>query len=365
MAAKSAQRQRKHHYLPATFLAGFSKDGGSRRKRSLVAGDKREGRCFRSTAENLALEKDFYAVQGEAAPMSMEDIWAGYESRLPMAIDALLDRSIDAFTWAGVLVPFATALLVRGPDFKARFDERVRSILPEGMEVPEGNANRLRSLELQRLLAPILTARWIVAEAQGGGALITNDIAFAGFRASQLNAIGLAVPLNARFVLQLIPQRKRAIATARDGIWFPNIDYWRLRPGNHHEFNAVMAMWARRFIFGHDEATVCPYVHSSESSPPPVPDPFALGFPSGRLLRIHEFTWHHLISVLAKPTDERMIFSPILDFETIAAVWKLMVVIPLTTPMYRPGLSREGDTLTAELYEVDNLNDQELRDREF
>ena len=352
---------RRQHYLPASFLGNFSKqEHGSRRKRMIVVGDKRGKRCFRAAAGKVAAEKDFYTVQGQNDPVFLERIWAGYENRLARAIEELVEESIDALTWAGVLVPFVSSLLVRGPDFGERFEARLKSVLPEGMEVPKDNTNLARSLELQRLLAPILAAQWIVAEAQGAGSLITNDMAFAGFRAPQTGEVGLAVPLSRRHVLQLVPTRKRVVATAKGGRWLPEIEYRRLSPGNHLQFNAVMAIWARRFIFGPDEATVSTYLHKSGTTAAPVPDPGTLGSPGGRLARVHEFTWHHLISVLTKSPDDANAwnFSPILDYKAIASVWKLMVVIPLTSPMFPPGLSREGNSIIVDLYDVEGLTDQ-------
>src|SRR5205807_1990573 len=140
-----------------------------------------------------------------------------YEGRLADAIDDLIDRKLNAITWAGVLVPFVAALMVRGRDFNERFEYRLRAFA--GIWQPD-NTNHARLFELQRLLGPVLAARWIVMATTGGSALITNDVGFAFFR-DPSGEHGLAVPLGHRHVLGLIPVRGRAVVEAQNGVWRP------------------------------------------------------------------------------------------------------------------------------------------------
>lgn len=355
-AVLKRQRTKKQHYLPATFLANFSTQSGrSRRKRRIVAGDKRNRRCFRATVEKVAVEKEFYSLGKGADSEIIEKIWAGYESRLAGAIDVIIANRIDALTWAGILVPFVSSLLVRGPDFRERFERRLAPLLSRDVNLEPGNTNFARMFELQRLLAPILAARWIVAEAEGAGSLITNDMGYAGFRAPQTGELGLVVPLTQRHVLQIIPCRKRQVAVARGSTWIPVIEYRRLSPGNHIELNPVIAEWARRFIFGPDEGTVCPHVTHADVNDSPIPDPGAFGFIGGHLLRVHEFTWHWLMSAIAKSPETRPTWGSSIDWKAIAAVWKPMVVFPANPNQTRfpAGLIRDGDTIIVDLYDVD------------
>jgi hypothetical protein len=153
------------HYLPATFLATFSMENTlPRRNRTLAAGDKNSKRIFLAKASKLAGINDLY-------PPIVDESLTGYEANLSTAIDQLLNQNLTAMAWTSTLVPFVTALFVRGPDFNTRFDSRIKGL---GIEAPPGNTDYARLMEYQRMLAPVATARWLVLEIQSDYPMITS-----------------------------------------------------------------------------------------------------------------------------------------------------------------------------------------------
>ena len=333
-----------HHYLPATYLAAFSADNGfPRRDRKLAIADKVTGRIYRKSAAHVGAIKNFYTVAGTDDPEMIDRIWGDYEAQLARAIGQLIDRHVDAKTWARVLVPFVACMLVRGPDFNERFEGRLGPL--KEMAGPD-NTNQARMIELQRLLAPITAAKWMVLTVQGPERLITNDLGFAGFRDGETGESGLAVPIDLKRVLVLVPRKRGAVLALRDGKWAPIIEYRTLSAGNHVELNHVSAEWAHRFFFGSDESTVSAYRKPLDEDRGPVPEPFQLGFISGPLARANEFSWHRLVSYLEKPPeDQACLTSAEMDWEAVAAGWKPMVIIPLLSPvsLVTSAVRREGD----------------------
>src|SRR5829696_8082619 len=156
-----------HHYLPATFLASFSLDSAppSRRKRRLYVGDKQEDRVYRTSAAKVAAIRNLYTLVATEYDTEMVDkIWTDYERNLHKAMTLLIGGEVDAETWVRVLVPFVACMLVRGPDFDKRFERRISAlgIDTEAGHVSKDNTNHARLLELQRLLGPVVVAKWVV-----------------------------------------------------------------------------------------------------------------------------------------------------------------------------------------------------------
>ena len=343
-----------HHYLPATYLASFSNECTSpRRERTIAVGDKRSKRVFRASVAKIGAIQNFYSLADEPEkPQLLETAWRDYETNLANAVEQLITRKLDARTWAGVLVPFVAGMLVRGPDFNERFEVRIRSL---GVSAGPDNTTRARYLELQRLLGPIVAAKWIVMKTRGGGSLITNDVGFAPF-ANLQRETGLVVPLGHAYVLGIIPRRRGAIVEARNGKWWPLIEHVELYPENHRDLNITLALGARRFIFGADESTVAHCLTQVDDSPCGVPEPGQLGFIFGPLAMVHEFTWHRLTGVLTKPPDHEDAWKFDLDWKAIASVWKPpAVVFPLNLPEFPPALRREGNVIYVDFYDVEGL----------
>ncbi len=338
------------HYLPATHLASFSLDMTlPRRERLLAVGDLERNRSFREKACNLAAKRGFYSVSSQTSdPRMVDQVWAGYEADLAEAVDELILGTITATSWTRVLVPFVAGILVRGPDFNTRFGDRFRG---SGYVSSSDNTNQARILELQRMLAPILAARWIVLTAQGEGDIVTNDIGFVAYARANTKDLGISIPLDRRHALALVPQRIRQVVRARGGEWYPLIEHGLLDPGSHQELNGIIASSARRFIFGSDESAIRSLLDRKKALVR-VPEPAELGFISGTLAIVHEFAWHRLVSALAKPpmSDEPANFD--LDWKAVANGWTPPVIFPLNLPEFPSSLSRQGDTISLDLFDV-------------
>jgi hypothetical protein len=192
------------HFLPATYIAGFSADTNPvRRQRRVWVADKQAGKIFETAASNVCAINDFYTLKSSQfdAPRVVDAAFSYYEGPLSNAINLLISGVVDAHTWLTVLVRFVAGLLVRGPDFNRRFLRRFsdsfRAELAKLDPVFYGldNTNFARIFEHQRLLAPICGAAWTVLETLGGVEQITNDLGFIGFEHVQTKYHGIAVPL--------------------------------------------------------------------------------------------------------------------------------------------------------------------------
>jgi len=288
------------HYLPATYLALFSTDTSHpRRRRSLAVGATQTGRVFTAPACRVAAVHDLYTLSGEGSlhPHFVDYALSGYERRLYFAVEQLRTGRLKALAWATTLVPFVTALLVRGPDFNTRFEARVGPLLSEA---PSDNTSFARLLEYQRLLASIAGARWSVLRTQGDEPLITNDLGYAPFANPKTRDRGIAVPLGLDRILAIAFQRRRVVAFAQGGEWVPTIRYMDSPPDDHVSLNRVVASMGRRFVFGPDVSTVTQCMENLTPFRGAL-EPRQLGFMVGHTASMYELTWHSLISGLSKP----------------------------------------------------------------
>ncbi|WP_437960384.1 DUF4238 domain-containing protein (plasmid) [Sorangium sp. So ce119] len=349
-----------HHYLPATYLACFSADEATipRRDRMLVVGDKQHMTTFRAPASRLAAEKNLYTIESETAYRDFVDAtWAPYEGGLAEAISALVSGTITARAWTRILVPFAAAMLVRGVDFKHRFSSRLRD-WPEEQRSND-NINYGRLLELQRILASVLAAEWHVFAADGPGDLILSDIGFVA-SGDRDGSLGIAIPLGPRHVLRIHPCQTRAILRYDGSEWIPLIKRTALSPYSHIQLGQVLASSAARFIYGSDEATVSSYLSTLppdtvakrfEERASDLWEPVELGFLDSTRARVHEFTWHRLVSML-EADDPRTASFHNLDFEVLQRGWCPPMYFPTNLPEFEPGLAVVGREILVHLYDV-------------
>lgn len=346
-----------HHFLPATFLAGFSSDATvPRRKRRLTQGDKLTGKCHTASVERLAVINNLYTLRewDQAGSNAIDDSWAPYEARLAPCIRSLIAGTLNAVDWAGVLVPFVAALFARGPDFDIRLDERAARFGAAALKskFSVDNTTFARAMEIQRLLAPILAAKWIVSRSPERHAFITSDLAFAVFQDPD-DQIGIAIPLDDQHVLQLIPRRYGEVAIAGDERWYPMIEHRTLAAGNYRQQNQALAGTARRFIFGRSMKEVQSYLEEAKRDCPLI-EPGEVGFVCGPLAAVHEFAWHRYVGAVAKhpKSDEPLSFK--IDWEAVAATWRPPTVfLPTNLPEFPPPFARVGNRIVVSLYDVE------------
>jgi len=175
-------RRTDQHYLPACLLGRFSRDSSAPRlrHRPIAAFDSRAGKVLVGSAESFGKVKGLYDMLER--PTSVDSLW-GYEDRLSRALDELLDESapLDGWTWVTTLVPFVASLFARSVSFARSFEQRLPDWLFAHQSVParKDNITAARVQELQRMLAPVMTAQWTVVHFSEEAELITNDAGFA------------------------------------------------------------------------------------------------------------------------------------------------------------------------------------------
>jgi|SRR5665213_465210 len=286
------------HYIPATYLAIFSDEVSvPRRSRALCIINKRTGVMFRSNAGAICSPIDFYHFGGGGWSTDAVDKYvSAYEPLLHVALEDLIHDRLSAATWASTLVPFVTSLFLRGPDFNGRFEARLGDL--QKLRGSTDNTNIARVFEEQRLLMPVLAARWILVETSGNLLQITNDLGYTIFREVVSMKMGISVPIGPHHILQVIPTRKHCVAVVRDRGWWPNIERYSIDDHNHQQFLDWMAFYAQRFIIGPNERSLQRYQKAYDPTPAPL-EPIDLGFPPTALLRKWEMEYFQFLARLS------------------------------------------------------------------
>jgi hypothetical protein len=341
----------KQHFLPATYLACFSTDDGfPRRRRRLAQGDRVTGDCIRTAAANLAKITDLYTLEERSDnPNVVDDIWSDYEKRLSECIDQLIGGTISAMDWASVLVPFVTCLLVRGPDFDERLNDRLISfgLDRQYLQSRPDNSKGARVMEIQRLLAPVMVAQWTVVTLSKGEPLMANDWGFVPRGPGK----GLSIPLGLNHVLEVVPRTAGVIAQLADGSWRSTIRQASVPASDRFSFNKAMAENARRFLFGPDCTLVKKYLPTIATKRPAL-EPAFLGFIFGTHAVVHEFVWHRFVSALHKGISPDMKGKDFdFFFEGLKRGWVPPLMFPANLPDFVPGLWRNDDVIEAYLYD--------------
>jgi hypothetical protein len=323
----------------------------------LVVGDKHRKITFRAAASKVAAENNFYRVEPRAHARDYVDkAWEEYERELPEAVAALIGGTLTACLWTRVLVPFVAGTLVRGIDFSHRLAARLA--VYGDVPLPSDNTNQIRLMELQRLLASVLVADWHVFDAQGPGNLVISDLGFVP-SGDVDGSLGVAIPLGLRHILRVHPKQTCAILRHDGSEWRPIIRRTTLNPGAHLDLARLLSFGANRFVFGPDEATVQaqlddPMVAGSagpESRLWQLWEPLRVGFMDSVRARVHEFTWHRLVSMLEGQPPKVPLFEEF-DFSALSRGWCPPLIFPGNLPSFAPPLAVIGREIVAHLYDV-------------
>ncbi len=336
-----------HHYLPAAYIGQFSTvSTGKSRNRKIFVGDKTAMSIFESTPKNICAEIDFYKLYNDSDFNQIDELWKGYESDLPGAIDALVNQTIDAYSWANILVPFVTCLMVRTPDFNDRFEKRIDSFGARNFN-DNDNTNKSRILEIQRLIGQLTIAEWRVCSVLDTTEyLIGNDIGYCYFL-DNVQSLGIAIPLNKSHILQIVPKLARNIAIFKYNNWFPEIKYLTLEKDNYNSFNASINFFARRHIFGHCKSIINDFLTKETVSAPLGYAP--VGLMNSHEARIHEFTWHRVISILTKTPDNIDKHDFGIDYRAVKNSWLNHIIFPIDQLIFPDSIKIHENSLNINL----------------
>ncbi|MBL7492551.1 DUF4238 domain-containing protein [Frankia sp. AgB1.9] len=358
----------KHHYLPATYLGGFSVDTnpvGRKRRVWVLRRGSRQARP--TTTENVAAINGYYLLKGGNLPPSMVDeLWTAYEADLNSAIKNLADptaRSVQARTWLRVLLPFAAGIFVRGPEFRRRFEEsplirEVSEALGEDHGWVVDNANGARVRALHRILAPLMAASWTVFHCKGVPVL-TGDLGFANHFFSGYGEGGWVIPLDRKTILAITPKKEGAsrkiLFDFGHGRWLAPIERVHLPVDAHIEFNSCLARVTQEFLVGPTQDSV-ELMRPALNEPRGVPATMAM-LPSHRMQIVHEFEWHRAVSAIQHPSDSPALQINEVDLEEIARGWSPPMVIPTNLPVFNTRLRRRGRSIEFGLEGVPGFTD--------
>ncbi len=343
----------KQHYLPASFIGRFSNEKkGSLRERTVWMLEKGTSRFVEKKAEDIGYLVNFYLLNGtQTIPNSkVDDIWGEYEKKLDSALTALSDfrqNSIDANTWLRVLVPFVASLFVRGPEFVDRFNERevVKEIYQSDFgdeNWRKDNTNIARVFEMQRLLTPVIAARWVVMHKHESDPFITNERSFGLFLPPGSETPGIAIPLGKETVLGLIPTwpdaGKFILIEKGKRQWRTPIERVYLSGNNFNDFNRTFAETSTNFIIGPSAESVEQYKDLLTNSTG-AKIPIEMIWPDHRVMIAHEHEWYRLVGLIKKSPAE--ITSK--DFEEINSHavlngWHPILALPTNLPNFPSGL---------------------------
>lgn len=339
------------HYLPAAFMGGFSIDTSSprARERPLWVGFRNDIVIpVLSSAQSVGFRRDFYTVADGAA--SVDAVWSGYESKLLGAIAELLDPTEDgvsAETWLRTLVPFVAGLFVRGPDFDRRFDARIAGVVDaSSLAWQKTNRNQARLLEMQRLLAPVMAARWVLVKFAANTSVVTNELGLAltGTLGSD-KVQGWVVPLNSKAVLGILPTPGRRILVRRAGRWRSVIETVHLTRGGEAGLNESMAHAAREFVLGPTQSSVAELAPILSHKSPLSDSELMQRWPfSHRMLVVHDLEWFRIVSAVCdKDTSKHKHFE--VDAEVLAQGWVPPIHLAVNLPPFLTGLRRRQQSI--------------------
>jgi hypothetical protein len=339
------------HFIPATFLAGFSSDGNpKRRKRRLFVGDLKTKKFWHSRVESMGGENNFYDLSGpEEKKSAIDDSWGIIEGKISKVIEKLINGTVTGKEWLGVLVPFISSILVRGVDFPIRFTQRMQLISDD---ISIDNINFARLLDLEFLLAPVLAGEWLLFKKEGEGSFITNDVGFTGFK-NNMGKKGVAIPITNEYLLGIVPKRKRIILKYMDNDWQPLIKRISLNINNHNGFNLNMAKTTKRFIYGRDENVIKSLLQESEGANVFL-DPFIPGlFLSGRNSKVHKNAWHKLTSMVHGKNNSEHFWNFKIDWHVLKNIWyPMMQIFYSNIPDYQHPFRKYRRKITVNLYKV-------------
>lgn len=349
-----------NHWLPATFIGRFSEDLNSKaRHRRVWTLQRGESEPRRMTIVDVATKVDLYMLNDGSPPEAVDRTWSYYEPRLNGALTRLLGAPrrddisrVNTLEWLTVLVPFVTSLLVRGPDFDRRYEERLRTGNADGLyrttslaveeveryfEYPDSyhlpdpptlrgsarqdNLNRARLAEMQRLLIHVATGKWTVLHAPSDGPeLVLPDTGYlVGGPREREEDLVFTVPVGPRVALSIAFRWFGTLAISNRGTWETSIGHADLAARFVENANEASAVMSENTVIAGTPAQLRPLVSSMTDEHRPVETLPWLSVISRDAMWVVEREWAKLVSTIARypPGDAR-----VADFAFSAAVWR-------------------------------------------
>jgi hypothetical protein len=340
----------KDHYLPASVIGRFSNDTRSRaRERVVFVARKGRSTASPARAETVGYVNNLYRADTAALfgdnfhdEDAVDPALNGYEPNLPLALDLLeAAQPLPMETWLRTLVPYVTSTFVRGSDFAPRF--MARPGVP-GL-VSMDNANAARFIELERLLAPVCCARWVVWHKSAGEPLVLNNLGLTGTLDSGTGQPGWAIPISKSCLLSIYPRPRRSVAIYQDDAWWPLIKHVTLGADQARGFNDAMAHMATSYVVGATAELVerlAPLIgeHANESA-------LMDAWPFDHRTRLaHAKDWHRLVSATAvnRPPDQLTDLQRV-DPAALGSSWCPPLGFLLNVREFPTGLRLDGNVI--------------------
>jgi len=131
---KSVSEPRRHHYVPAFYLAGFSDT--QRMDGDLWVLDKKELSQFRTTARNAAVERDFYRVDSGDDPSAVERALSEIESEAARILRTIVrSRSLPKGEDLERLLLFVAFMYARVPGRRLLFAESMEKLTKQTLQL--------------------------------------------------------------------------------------------------------------------------------------------------------------------------------------------------------------------------------------
>lgn len=349
----------KDHYVPAALIGRFSTETTllARSRKIYVA---RATKVFLARAADVGFVRDLYTLDptGPAAP-DVDRIVSGYEKELPVALDLLeQSRRVPLKVWLRTLVPWVTSVFVRGTDFVPRFAERLISRgLGAELNTPD-SANLARALEFQRLLAPVMAARWMVLHRTKGEPFTINDRGLTRMGHPLTGELGWALPLSHSSVLGILPKVTRTVAHYRSGSWWANVDHGPVPgPSGSSGLNEAVAQAAAEFVVAPELAVAERLQSWVGASLIPGREIMELWPFDSWTVRHHEYEWHRLVGATfedPKPGDLGDLQE--LTFAGLDEDWSPIIYVGNVREM-PTGLTRVGSEIRLAMTTLTNYED--------
>lgn len=356
----------KDHYLPAGFIGRFSGDTTSTyRDRRLWAYNSKAGKTLSTAASAIGYKKGLYNLHDG----NNVDKW-DYEGPLNRVLDDMAQgKEVALDDWVRIAVPFVTGLFVRGKEFNERY-ESMPLIKGLADKLNADNTNGSRIMRLQRQLAPVMAARWVVLHNDDPNTrVISNDLGLVLTQDVTTKEVGWAIPLDPKTILGIFPQKQRIIGQYKNGMWVADIRHLQPPAAMFKGINEQIARSSNEFIFGTTKIDVeaCKQhtgVVAEEKMPIIMEAPWSQTF-SGRELIAHERDWWTVSAIANLNLDPESVathnFNLFKDATSNGKWEPPMIFFDGNLTEFPSGVAIDGETMQLNLNLLDDFENHIIK----